>query len=603
MSKDTSVVPNRTAIASESESSFPAGSPDAPSRNAGILTDWLGSFWSAVYEDPEFIRYVQDARSLRAAQLYLDLLENLKLEDRQNAPVFHRERWHPVILRKSTRNTGSKGMFRLSGDGTVRLGVQDESKGYRPDTRITLGGTDANYKGMVVDPLEGESAGMVDAATCACNSIVDAGVVLGRGTGFAILDGAIAIAEDLDPFDSPVAGLFPKFDIVADDPKDNDEETVLWVSDALFDRNFISTALGYAIGLPGKSSETYKRVVNAAWNAVASGATPLLLRSLVASICGIPTVREDGEVVERVVRSDDMTLQVVTDRNVYTFPSKEVVLDGGGTEFVNYTELRKDVVPGAALKRFDTLDKAIRVYECVTDADRAARYSEFIDDFDEFTEDVPAVDLPPALFRPQLEGGFSVGWAEEDVVCVGFFDKERRLPKLMFHMEGSESDERVFWEDVWEAYAESGVSMETCLEGVDYDNIFEPGKVCGRISPMKFFMRNLIGANTLILTVRTDTLADDAPLYDPKFFGVVRSCIPSYIRLFVIEHETAYDDEYDTSGESGSGTSVEDDAEMYAYDEYDDDVRYGGGRRGPSYSDRVSSKWVAACRDKDEYDD
>lgn len=594
MSKETSIVPNRTAVASESSNSFPADLSDESSKSANILYEWLGTFWTEIYENPEFIEYMQGARALRIAQLYLDLLENLKLEDRSNAPVFHRERWHPIILRKSQRNTGSKGMFKLVSDGTIVYGEQTHEIYPKDDcegTRITLGGVDANYRKMVVYPLDEGSAGLKDVLTCVTNNIAKASVVIGKGTGFVILDGAIAIAEDLDPFEGSHADEFPKFEVIADDPKDNDVETVLWASDSMFDRNFIYTALGYAMRLPARSSEIYKKVVNAAWNTVASGCTPLLLRSLMACICGIPTVKEEGEVVETVLNKQDGSIKVITDRNVYAFPK--------------YTELRKNVVKGAKLRRFDTLDKAIRVYACVDDVSKVANYSDFLSDFDEFTADVPVMDLPPALFRSDLDEGFSVGWEEEDVICVGFYpdindpepdpEKKRKFPKLMFHLEGSDIDEKVFWQDTWESYEEAGVSMETCLQGIEYDKIFAPGKVCGKISPMKFFMQNLIGANTLIITVRTDTLADDAPLYDPKFFGVVRDCIPAYIRLYVIEHETVSEDWYD------SGTETSDEAEMNVYDEYEDEVSYGGRGDRPKYRDRVDSKWIAACRD--DYDD
>ena len=139
--------------------------------------------------------------------------------------------------------------------------------------------------------------------------------------------------------------------------------------------------------------------------------------------------------------------------------------------------------------------------------------------------------------------------------------------------------------------------METCLEGLEYDKIFAVGKVAGKISPMKFFMKNLVGANTLIITVRTDTLADDAPLYDPKFFNVVRECIPAYLRLYVIEHEKI---QSDADYYNSEGSDISDEADSYAYDEYDDDVDLYS-KRGPRGRDKVSSKWVAACRD--EYDD
>jgi len=583
---------NRTAIPSESKSSAPADTTPSFSGNSDTLFEWLGSFWSEVYGDPDFVRELQSARAMRVAQLYLDLLENLKLEDRENAPVFHRERWHPVVLRRSTRNTGSAGMSRLTSGTTgevdeggpvpkLNLGVQ-RSEVYGECTVVTLGGVDANYRGMVVYPLDGASSDLKSAA-CATNGVTDASVVMEAGVDFAVLDGAIAVSERCDPFDGENAGKFPKFEIVGEPGGAGDVETVLWVCDAMFDRDLVYRALGYAMRLPSRASETYKRVVNAAWNAVASGATPLLVRSLMASICGIPTVKEDGEVVEHVNRFSDGLIQVITDRNVYS-------LEPG-------SELRKNVRRGAALRRFDTLDKAIRVYACTTDARRLPEYNDFLDDFDEFTEDVPAIDLPPALFRSSLRNGFSVSWALEDVVYCG--PDANGNPRLRFRLGGSVEDEDRFWADTWKRYEESGKSMVSCLEGVTYDTIYEVGAVWTQISPMEFFMHNLIGANTLIITVRTDTLADDAPLYDPKFFGVVRECVPSYIRLYVVEHSKAGSERKCLAGSS-------DETDLYVGEEYEDSVSYQPfkkRKRGGRTHDRVDSKWVASCRGYNEEED
>ena len=121
MSKETAVEPNKHVIPALSNNSLPADPSDKSFSNADTLFDWLGSFWAKVYEDPEFIQYMQGGRALRIAQLYLDLLENLKLKDRENAPVFHRERWHPVVIRKSMRNKGSVNLLRLGAETEAKL--------------------------------------------------------------------------------------------------------------------------------------------------------------------------------------------------------------------------------------------------------------------------------------------------------------------------------------------------------------------------------------------------------------------------------------------------------------------------------------------------
>ena len=574
---------NISAIAPESKGSVPADESNLQWLNAGVLAEWLGSFWTEVSRSDELVSSLQQTRALRIAQLYLDLLEALELKDRSGAPVFHRERWHPIVLRESMRNTGSPEMLKLGVDH-LQLGRQGETEGfpnpYLPDgMKAYLGSTKVSIPGMVVYPLFGASAGLKSSATCVVNSIAGATVFLGSGRGFQILDGAVAIDEDEDPFTGAHADEFPKFEVDAGeafDPEDDkwtpDRETVLWVCDAMFDRDYVDRHLAYALGLHGTSSETCKRVVNAAWNAVASGCTPLVLKSLMACICGLPTVKTDDETVESVYTDGGPV--VVTDRNVYRLPEGSV--------------LKKGVVAGAVLRRFDTLDTSVRIYPFVNEPGEIGLWSEFCESVDDFRGDFPAMDLPPALFRTGVEEGFSVGWEPAAVYCAGL--DANGNPKLWFYLDGLEEDNAVFWEGVWAGCEASGTSLEKVMgcSGMDSGGeAVEPGVSCGTVVPIEFFLRNLVGANTLIITVRTDTIPVDAPLYDPGFFGVLRDCVPKYVRLCVVEHASAPEEEVDLDGD---GSSVADSAEAYVEAGAEDEVDAMDGM-----DDSVSARWVARC--------
>lgn len=572
--KEDLVVNGRVQV-EEDGSSLPPVAAGNISSVAQRLYDWLGSFWSVVYEDREFIRYVQGARALRVAQLYLDVLEAARLVDRSNAPVFHRERWFPIVVRRSGRNTGSSTMLKLGSDAEAVLGEQS-SELYPPGTVYRLGGKDVSFRDMVVYGLD---PSVKRIATCIVDNIAEPRTILHAGTDYAVMDGALALLEKYDPFGEE--STFARFEVVADDPKDNDEEAVMWACDALVDKDYVYGHLGYAIGLPTESTEGFKRIVNAVWSTISDGASPSLVKALIAAICDVPTVRNETEVVETILATDDGGYQVITDREVYTLPK--------------YSKLHPKVHAGDTLSRFDLLDDSIRVYPYVTDVDRLSGYTEFADKFE---SDVPAIDLPPALFRTDLEDGFSVGWDERAIVCHGFDANDN--PKLGFRIDGSDEDNEAFWADVWDAYEEIGESIERCFEGYISDKVYVKGKTCGRIVPIRFFLRQLVGANTLVVTVRTDVVGDDAPLYDPKFFQTVRECIPSYVRLFFIEHESVG---LGSGEESADLSSSEEDEDEYAYEESFDDARLGS-RRGFRSRDAVTSaKWVARCRQEDSYDD
>ena len=570
---------NKRVETGENDSSVPSIPPETGSAIANSLFKWLGSFWSDVYEDVGFIRNLQGARSLRAAQLYLDILEAANLKDRSNAPVFHRERWYPIIVRKSQRNTSDATTLKLGSSEGVVLGDQnpdgDKDKIYPQGTVFKLGGKEYSFKDIVVYPI---SRDIKKLPVCIVDNIAEPKTILHSNSDFYLMDGAIAIAEKYDPFS--VDSTFPKFELTPDDPNDKvDYETVLWASDAMFDKDLVYGHLGYAIGLPTESTDFYKRIVNAVWNTVSDGAAPKMLKALIAAMCGVPTVRNDLETVDQVLYLDD-SVKVVTDKEVYTLNPEAT--------------LRPSVVAGSVLGKFDTIDDSVRVYPYVTDTSKLEGYTEFADKFE---KDVPVIDLPPAFFRSGVSDGFSVGWDERDIVCHGF-DKNGN-PKLSFVLEGSEPDNDVFWNDIWESYEENGISMETCFEGYLDDTLYADGKTAGKISPIKFFLRHLIGANTLVITIRTDTIDDNSPLYDPKFFSTLRECIPSYVRMFFIEHESVVstdDDSYEYDMEDKS--SEEED--VYAFEESFDEARLDA-KRGFRAKDAINARFVAKCRDA--YDD
>ena len=540
----------------ENTSAFPVVDPSEISLVASTLFSWLGSFWNEVYEDAEFVKYVQGGRAIRLAQLYLDLLENLKLRDRSNAPVFHRERWHPVVLRyKRDWNKGEAGMLKLGAGNEAVLGAQPaespsgEPSIYPEGTMFTVGGVDSKFSGIVIFPLDRIS----DVTTCIVDNIADPKTVLHRGVDFIVKDGSVDDEADV--------------------------EVVLWCCDALFDRNFLYDHLGYAMRLPTGSTEVMKRVVNSVWNMVADGCTPRLLRSAICAMCGSPTIKDESETVEAIYpagTSLEDRMQIVTDKNVYD-------LLPGAT-------LRKGVKIGATMKRFEPFDLCVRIYPYVVSPESVPGRTDGEFTADDFKRDIQSIDLPPALFADELESGFSVSWDKVPVKSFGT-DKNGN-PKLCFDLEGSDSDFAVFWPEVAYRFEQAGRSMREILPDDE-------------VSPLEFFLKNFVGPNTVFIVLDSDAIPADSPIRDPKFFDAIRRQIPSYVRAFFVERSSAGDGGDEEAGDSYDLSNVEaghteESAETFAYESSADSIVLSDtGRNSPCCRDCVAGmRWVASCNER-----
>lgn len=438
------------------------------------LYEWIGSFWSKVYTDPNFIKHIQVGRSLRVAQLYLGFLENLKLMDRHNAPVFHRERWQPIVIRKSQKDTGSLNVLKF-GDNHAVLGgegwPQDE---VYPDGIVFKLGRDTEFRGLEVYPFEGS---LDSVHTCIVDNIISPNVILRKGVDFIVDQNSIAIVSDLSPFaeNSP----FPKFDIldISDDPDhDTDQETVLWACDTLTDEDFVNNYLGYVTGVAVDTTELGKNIVNAYWDML-NYASPECLSVLVATLCGVPYVKTDGEVIQQVQEK-----AVITDRNVYRF---------------DYTPAyRGKIAVGAVLHRGELLDMAVKILPFVSNVTAINTYLQSVEKETYEVKDVlPVVMVPGSITKSGK--GFSADW--EPLEPSEFSDKY-------------------------------GIDIEFCT----------PNSANGKIVPAQYFLENAVGPNTLFISVDTDVIPD-APIYKNKYYRLIREAIPAYIRLVTIGGAKASD--------------------------------------------------------------
>jgi hypothetical protein len=259
------------------------------------------------------------------------------------------------------------------------------------------------------------------------------------------------------------------------------------------------------------------------------------------------------------------------------------------------------VKSGAVLSVGTFLTSAVKIYPFLTNIEQyltqESQCTKIDKDslLDALKQDVPVLPIKSYMLRCSSNDGFSLTW---DEVPIRRLDSE---DSYYFQLEGDEIDISNFWKDVWEHCKANNISLKSILgasEAEEHTNEYgEKEQIYGMISPMKFFLENLVGMNTLIITVDLDQLDSSALLYDPDFFSYVRSCLPSHIRLFFIEHALETD-EYELSD---TDEDVEDYAHLDAESDYYDKDTDNFDKIIPRYKDNIISKrWIPAC--KDQYD-
>lgn len=497
--------------------------PDGYADKLGdTLYSWLGSLWRTIHRGDDMVRGLQQARGMRLAQLYLNLLEAAQLQDRNGAPVFHRELWHPIVLRKSERNKSQENMLLMG--SRAQIGPQWHQEPYGIGTVLEMGRM-ANYADYVTYPITKNIVGM---ATTIVDNIINPTVVMhydsGDGKGdFKFRNNSIIFPKKLDPLASDSA--FDKVDIPSmypdpDDPSTmvSDVEVVLWASNVLIDKNYLAEHLSYPLGANASSSAIVKRILNAAWSSVTSSLTPELLKTLLAAMMNIPVIQREKETVVNIETTDEAQV-VHTDAGTYYVSRKAHLIEG--------------LHAGSVLHRGDLLDESVRIYSHLN-VDKHTPFSVPVE------LDIPSVTLSSDILRPPTQFGIYAMWDEVEVKRSAVYpsDGNDNHPHLYFDVGGTEQDVEAFWRDVWKHAEQQNVSMERII-----------GPEGTRISPARFFLKHFIGANTIFVVVDEAQIDDLLLLHDPMFFGMLTTVVPSAVRLFVVEHKAVgSDDEMSLDG-------------------------------------------------------
>jgi len=540
-------------------------SPDIPledfTGDGRILANWLGSFWTQTFTQPELVRNLQHGHALNLAQLYLNFLESLALLDRRTAPIFHRDRWTPIVLRKSEQNTGAGNLLRTDMVPPPLIGPQPEGTPYVPGRIFEIGGH-AGYENMTSYPL---TKSVVDVMTCITDNIMSPSRILVRGIDYFVRDNTLFFLRDGDPY---ISGDFPVRDI------DGDEEVLLWACNTLVDKNMLYEHVGYVLSIRRtQSTEFYKAMLNGLWDMYNMGTPLTWFSSGVGAIVGEPTVLADGEIVEVILQETDAQL-VITDKQVYRVHKDAT--------------LRATVIPDAVLSGGDFLTETVRIYDTL-DPRKMAACSEF---GERLKTDAFSLFFNKAWLRAPVEQGIGASWEVQDIVRDGA-DADGNA-RLRFKLYGPPKDVDAFWLDFWEYLEANEMTSETCFQGY-LDAIVVPvdGAVYGRVAPLEYFMRYFMRANAMIVLIERDKLAAPDEHFDAlSALSHLKKVTPAHVVVFVIEQRTLGPDTYDLS-------EVDHSVELMHVTTAQDTIRPGGpSATQATYMVRPPAvRWIPTCKE------
>lgn len=303
---------------------FPATVYDQPDK----LLSALGSWWADDYDGVDQVRALVQGKALVESQTLQDVQELIAAMSRFTVPIYHTANWYPVFLRASERNTAQLTVGRYDAGLTYDAGDSYD----RPRPTVTH----AFPKPAAISQ-----------ASLFTNQFTSPSLLWASGLHFTLTDDAVVFADN--PFEDPRIATRPIYragQIV-------DTEAVLWLYRGQFDTQLLYQQFGYVFGIDDTSSEQYRTLLNAFYNAVVGGTGRQDVLNLCSSVLRVPLVRESLERVE-VVTSDHRNVVIITDQHVYKFSPDAVPLVSVGdtvtrgqplTDTLRVDELTHGTVP------------------------------------------------------------------------------------------------------------------------------------------------------------------------------------------------------------------------------------------------------------------
>jgi hypothetical protein len=282
----------------------------------------LGSFWTRLFSNKNMLKGYTIGMAEELIQAYYTLIETINQYSVKDIPLLHKEKWHPLKIKKSEFN---KTKFIFEKAGAV-FGLQSETDPYYPSSLFRFG-TPKETAGTVYSfqPKDG----LVKFGAIADRVISPALLLL---PGVDVIADKTTLFFNKDLFNEP---NIPKVKLVGDLGESityidsdgsvvEDEYIILWCYEAEIDNEELYKNFGVLFDIQLPTSKSYKELLKTLMNMSVEGPTIATLSSAFASLCGVQFIIEPHEIVEDVY-SDDLGKYIITDRHVYRVESDRML--------------------------------------------------------------------------------------------------------------------------------------------------------------------------------------------------------------------------------------------------------------------------------------
>jgi hypothetical protein len=481
-------------------------SQDAANRGRNLLA-LLGSHWSEVYEGSFLIESYLDGRSLAQTQALQNLLELINSLSRFDTPLYHRQHWHQCRFLRSQL-------------GSRKLRFEDGAIfGPQPDTGYTYQFSDSFGPYYLLPSPEN-----LTRCSLISNRLTEPSVILTQGADFICDDTYFFFREN--PFNNE---LVPQHPVYNENNEVIDQAIVLWLYNAQFDWNYLYDAYGYALGLQMQTSQGYKDILNAVFDALAVGTNARAIDTAVSALTGVPATLEQEETIHLIV-TNDKRLQIVTDKNSYTFPAEAAAI----------------VSPGETVHAGQQLTDLVQI--------------------DELSQGQIPQGLQSLVVTKNFLGvGYLEGLVFENKLVPLQLETVNGATKASFELGGFEADVQKFWDEVHARGIAGGLTFARTLDsrGPNADTEPTQADLPAVVNPLELLIGNTFRYNVVIVRVRHSLLPEHA--LGVAATGLFRKIVPPWTAIIFVCELQAAEDQLDPS------VLVDEDPETLLLAEMDDE--------------------------------